>query len=179
MYILILCNVILLSSRDFLHHHFYCCSSFHAFIYLLISFSGVFLRKFDGYIFKFLQSSVCESTSIILESQTRKRRTVTSFYFQHCSVQNRHLSMLCPLESFLPTQEELWALAMTFQIRAWCGQEVQRNPTWEQGHPMGKLCGSCNCIPVAPGNPIGPRMQELLPVRVFFIAPGMWLVWVK
>lgn len=77
MYVLILCNVTLLPSWDF-HHHFYCCSSFHGFTYLLTSFSGVFLRKFDGHIFKFLYSSVCASTSTTSEPQTRKRHTVTN-----------------------------------------------------------------------------------------------------
>lgn len=153
---------------------------FHGFTYLLISFSGVFLRKFAGPIFKFLQGSVCEPTSIISESQTRKRRPVLAFTFSIAQYRiSIFLSMLCPLEIFPPTQGELPALTMTFQVRAWCGHEVQRNPTWEQSHPMRKLGGSCNYIPVAPGDPVGPRMQELLPVWVFLIAPGMWLVRVK
>lgn len=128
MSILVLCNVILLTSRDFHHHHFYYWSSFCGFPYLLTSFFGIFLRKFDGHIFKFLQSSVCESTSIISGSQTRKRRTVTSFYFQHCSVQNQRLSMLCPLEIFPPTQEELRALTM------WPGSSEQPHLRAKSAH---------------------------------------------
>lgn len=59
------------------------------------------------------------------------------------------------------------------------GSSEEPPSTWEQSHTITKPWTSCTCIPVAPGDPTGPRMKELLSVWLCFISPGMCLIWVK
>lgn len=131
----------------------------------------------------FLKSYEVLCVILLPSSQNGKQgRQVQWLAFTFSIPQHRiwYLLTLCPLEIFPPTQKELRVLTMTFQVRTWSGQEVQRNPsTWEQSHTVTKPWTSCTCIPVAPGDPTGPRMKELLSVWLCFISPGMCLIRVK
>lgn len=174
MYILVLCNVILLTSRDFLHHHFYYCFSFCGFTYLLISFFGVFLRKFDGHVFKFLQSSVRESTLYYLGIANEEEAYSNQLL----------LSALLSTESAsfnaLPVRDlSTHARGATSSHNDFSDHSMVWPGSSEEPHLRAKSPHE-KTVEVATASQLLLETQWVPGYRSFFlIVPGMWLIWIK